>query len=270
MIKRLTAKISDFFYSLPRTLFVGTYRLFIRIRFFNKERLPKNKSAILAINHSTDADPIIILSALKKKIYFLAESENFESWLTNFFMRKFANCVPVFKKQYIKNVKSFKELFYLANKKNVSFGIYPEGVVNKKANFIQFHKGAAYFSYKTKLPIIPIYLHNTRRAPNSNRWIWTNRITRGIISIIANTFRKINIFIGEPIDPIAENIIKDFKDLANGKGYKQITENIHRAIKEEFLELKREADDLFGTALKNMNASDFEDDTEDIVGEEFI
>ena len=268
-MKKLIIKISDFFYSIPRILFVDFYRLFIRIRFFNKERLPKNKSAIFAINHSTDADPIIILSALKKKIYFFAENENFENWLTNFFMRKFANCIPVFKSQFSKNVKSFKELFYLA-KKNVSFGIYPEGVVNKKANFKQFHKGAAYFSYKTKLPIIPIYLHNTRRGPDSKKWIWTNRITRGIISIIANTFRKINIFIGKPIDPIAENIIKGFEDLANGKGYKQIIENIHRALKEEFLELKREADDLFGTAVKNMKASDFEDDTEDIVGEELI
>ena len=270
MIKRLTAKISDFFYSLPRTLLIDIYRLFIRIRFFNKERLPENKSAILAINHSTDADPLIILSALKKKIYFLAESENFESRLTNFFMRKFANCVPVFKKQHVKNVKSFKELFYLSNKKNVFFGIYPEGMVNKEAYFKQFRKGAAYFSYKTKLPIIPIYLHNTNRGPDSKRWVWTNRITRGTISIIANTFRRINIFIGEPIDPIAENIIKDFEGLTNEKTYKQITENIHRALKEEFLELKREADVLFSTEGDKNITNDFEDDTEDKADEEFI
>lgn len=269
-MRKLIIKISNFFYSIPRILFIDFYRLFIRIRFFNKERLPKNKSAILAINHSTDADPIIILSALKKKIYFFAENENFENWLTNFFMRKFANCIPIFKSQFSKNVKSFKELFYLSNKKNVFFGIYPEGMVNKKANFKQFRKGAAYFSYKTKLPIIPIYLHNTNRGPDSKRWIWANRITRGIISIIANTFRRINIFIGEPIDPIPENILKDFGCLTNEKTYKQITENIHRALKEEFLELKREADDLFSIAGENNITNDFEDDIEDKVDEEFI
>lgn len=236
MIKRLNMKISDFFYSIPKILLVDFYRIFIRIRVFNKERLPKNSSAIFAINHTADADPLIILSALKKKIYFISESENFSSSLTNYFMRRFANCIPVFKGQLTKNVKSFKELFYLSNKKNVSFGFFPEGIVNKKAYFRKFHKGAAYFSYKTKLPLIPIYLHNTNRCPDSKRCIWTNRITRGIISIIANTFRKINIFIGEPIDPIAENIIKDFEDLTNGRAYKQITENINRALKEEFLD----------------------------------
>jgi hypothetical protein len=51
MIKRLTAKISDFFYSLPRTLFVDIYRLFIRIRFFNKERLPIERSLRAKIQH---------------------------------------------------------------------------------------------------------------------------------------------------------------------------------------------------------------------------
>ena len=270
MAKNLIKKISDFFYSIPEVLFINFYRLFTRTRILNKKRLAGNRSAIFAINHTADADPIILLAATKKRICFLAESENFGNRLTNFFMRKFANCIPVFKSQFSKNVKSFKELFYLSNKKNVFFGIYPEGMVNKKAYFKQFRKGAAYFSYKTKLPIIPIYLHNTNRGPDSKRWIWTNRITRGISSIIANTFRRINVFIGEPIDPIAENIIKDFEGLADEKTYKQITENIHRALKEEFSELKREADVLFSTAGDKNITNDFEDDTEDKADEEFI
>ncbi len=269
-MKKLTIKISDFFYSVPRILFTYFYRIFLRIRFFNRERLPVNRSAILALNHSTDADPIILLGALKKKIYFFAENENFDTWVSNFFMRKFANCIPVFKSQFSRNIKSFKELFNISNKDNVLFGIYPEGVINKKTNFRQFRKGAAYFSYKTKLPIIPIYMHNTNKGPDSKRWIWTNRITRGIISITINTFRRINFFIGEPIDPIAENIIKDFKDLDDEKSYRQIIENINQALKEEFIELRREADELFSTPGKSDIYRDFEDDSEDKVDQEFI
>lgn len=247
MVRNLIKKISDFFYSIPRILFINFYKLFTRTRVFNTKRLPRRKSVILAINHTADADPIILLAAIKKKICFIAESENFGNWVTNFFMRKFANCVPVFKKQLAKNVKSFKELFYILNKKNVSFGIFPEGELNKKAGFKKFKKGAAYFSYKTKLPIIPIYMHNTNRGSNSKRWILTNRITRGIISLIINTFRKINIFIGEPIHPMAENIIEDFKDLTDPGTYRKIIDNINKALEEEFLELASEADGLFGT-----------------------
>ncbi|HJX02129.1 MAG: hypothetical protein A2163_03920 [Actinobacteria bacterium RBG_13_35_12] len=240
-------KISDFFYSIPGILFINFYKLFTRTRIFNTKRLPRDKSVILAINHTADADPIILLAAIKKKICFIAESENFGNWLTRFFMRKFANCVPVFKEQFSKNVKSFKELFNISKNKNVFFGIFPEGILNKKTGFKQFRNGAAYLSYKTKLPIIPVYIHNTNRGPESEKWIWTNRITRGIISLIMNTFRKIHIFIGEPINPIAENIIEEFKDFTDPGTYKKIINNINEALEKEFLELANEADDLFGT-----------------------
>lgn len=247
MTRNLIKKISDFFYSVPVILFINFYKLFTRTRVFNTKRLPKGKSVILAINHTADADPIILLAAIKRKICFVAESENFGNWLTSFFMRKFANCVPVFKEQFLKNVKSFKELFHISKNKNVFFGIFPEGVLNKKNGFKKLQKGAAYLSYKTKLPIIPIYMHNTNRGPESEKWIWTNRITRGIISIIMNAFRKIHIFIGEPINPIAENIIEEFKDFTDPGIYKKIINNINDALEKEFLELESEADDLFGT-----------------------
>lgn len=260
MARNLIKKISDFFYSIPRILFINFYKLFTRTRVFNTKRLAGRKSVILAINHTADADPIILLAAIKKKICFIAESENFGNWLTSFFMRKFANCVPVFKKQLEKNAKSFKELFYILNKKNVFFGIFPEGELNKKNGFKKFKNGAAYLSYKTKLPIIPIYMHNTNRGSDSKRWILTNRITRGIISLIINTFRKINIFIGEPINPMAENIIEDFKDFADPGTYKKIINNINEALEKEFLELESEADDLFGTGKEDTSGTSLVDD----------
>lgn len=89
-------------------------------------------------------------------------------------------------------------------------------------------------------------MHNTNISPESKKWVWNNRITRGIISIIINSFRKIHIFIGEPIDPIAENIMQEFKDLTDPGIHKKIIDNINDALEKEFLELADEADDLFG------------------------
>jgi 1-acyl-sn-glycerol-3-phosphate acyltransferase len=251
-MRNLIKKISDFLYSIPRILFINFYKIFSRARIVNPKNLPKDKSVILAINHTADADPIILLAAIRKKIFFIAESENFGNWISNFFMRKFANCVPVFKEQFFKNIKSFKELFNISKNKNVFFGIFPEGMLNKKSGFKKFQKGAAYFSYKTKLPIIPVYMHNTSISPESKKWVWNNRITRGIISIIFNSFRKIHIFIGDPIDPIAESVMQEFKDLADPGTYKKIISNINDSLEKEFLELSDEADDLFGIKGKEL------------------
>src|SRR3972149_3804428 len=261
MVSKLIKKMSDFFYSIPRILFINFYKLFTRTRVFNTKRLPRNKSVILAINHTADADPIILLAAIKRKICFVAESENFGNRLTNFFMRRFANCVPVFNKdESSKNTKSFKELFKISKNKNVFLGIFPEGMLNKKNGFKEFRKGAAYLSYKTRLPIIPVYMHNTNRGPESKKWIWNNRITRGIISLVINAYRKINIFIGEPINPIAENILEAFKDFTDPGNYKNIINNINEAMEKEFLELADEADDLFGTEDESPSGSSFIDD----------
>jgi len=252
MIHNLIKKISDFFYGIPRILFINFYKIFSRARVINPKKLPSDKSVILAINHTVDADPIILLSAIRKKIFFIAESENFGNWISSFFMRKFANCVPVFKKQSFKNIKSFKELFNISKNKNVFFGIFPEGMLNKKGGFKDFYKGAAYFSYKTKLPIIPVYMHNTNISPESKKWVWKNRISRGIISIIINSFRKIHIFIGNPIDPIAESVMQEFKDFTDPGARKKVVNSINEALKKEFLELVDEADDLFGIEGKEL------------------
>lgn len=255
-MRNLIKKISDFFYSIPRILFINFFKIFSRAKIVNPKNLPKDRSVILAINHTVDADPIILLAAIKKKIFFIAESENFGNWLTNFFMRRFANCVPIFKAQFAKNIKSFKELFNISKEKNVFFGIFPEGMLNKKGGLKKFQKGAAYFSYKTKLPIIPVYMHNTNISPESKKWVWNNKITRGIISIIINSFRKIHIFIGDPIDPIAESVMHKFKDLTHPKTYKKIINNINDALEKEFLELASEADCLFGINNKDLNQDD--------------
>jgi len=238
-------KILNFFYNIPRFLFINFYRMLIRVRIFNSKNIPQDKPAILAINHTTGADPIIILSAIKKKVYFLADSENFRFRFTNFFMRRFTNSIPVFKKQFNKNIKSFKELFALNDGKAFFYGIFPEGKLNKEGKLSKLNKGAAYLSYKTKLPIIPVYIHNLIKGPTDNRWLGRNRAFEGIAALVVNTFRKVNIFIGEPIYPVANNIMENVKGLADKKTYKQIIDDIHQALEEEFLELETESEEMF-------------------------
>ncbi len=237
-------KIKQFFYSIPRILLINIYRLFIRIRIINTNNTDIQGPAIFVINHITGADPIFILTAFKKRIFFMADSDDFKYWLTNFFMRKCADSVPVFKEAIGKNFKSFKELLKIKLHKNEFFGIFPEGKLNKGKLMEKFHEGAAYFSYKTKLPIIPVYLHNIKGA-NPKRWWGRHKVAEGILALILNISRKIYILIGNPIDPEGENIIADFHRVSDKKAYKTAVKNINDALFEEFLNLSDIADDIF-------------------------
>lgn len=172
----------------------------------------------------------------------MADSDDFKCWLTNFFMRRFADSVPVFKDTSGKNIKSFKELLRIKLGKNEFFGIFPEGRLNKEKIFEKFHEGTAYFSYKTKLPIIPVYLHNIKGS-NPKRWWGRHKVAEGILALILNIFRKIHIFIGNPIDPVSENIIEDMNTISDKNFYRAIIKNINDTLYQEFLDLSSAADE---------------------------
>lgn len=236
-------KIRDFFYALPRITVVNLYKLIVRIKVFNYARIPANEQVIFAINHVTGADPIIIMAGLKKKLIFFAISKDFKTKFTNFFFRKVGNAIPVFQENFFKNFGSFKELIENRNKKGVNFAVFPEGKLNKTDVYKEFKKGAAYFAYKTKLRIVPVYIQGVRGLKAGTK-LEENDVAEGIMALILNLFKRINIFIGNPIDPIAENIIKDFKQLEDEKGYRDIVDEIHEEMEKGFWELQDEAHEI--------------------------
>lgn len=245
-LKKINRKTLNALYNIPRILFISFFRFFVvRIKVFEPKKIPRDKSAIFAFNHTTGADPLIVLGAIRRKIYFIADSERFNTKFTAFFMRKFTNSIPIFKNEFLKNTKSFKELFNISKSKKIFFGIFPEGDLIKKDIFGKFKGGAAYLSYKTKLPIIPVYIHNIHKGPGEDTWCGRHPVFEGITSIFMNTFRRINIFIGEPIDPMAESIYEDFRELTDKNEYKKIIDKITKELEEEFVELKNEANNLF-------------------------
>ena len=242
ILKIIGSKVAYAFYSLPRILFINFYRSFLRIRISNPKKIPRDHSVIFAFNHTTGADPIIALSALRRKIYFIADSERFTNRFTTFFMRKCANSTPIFKNETRKNIKSFKELFSISMDKRIFFGIFPEGDLYKKGKFGKFHDGAAYLSFKTKIPIVPVYMHNLNLGPTDEGWVERHPVFEGIASLFTNTFRRIHVFFGDPIDPMAENIMEELSGLTDKKEYKNILDKITKQLEKEFLELKEEAE----------------------------
>ena len=67
-------------------------------------------------------------------------------------------------------------------------------------------------------------------------------VWEGIFALISNTFSRINVFIGDPIDPIAENVLGELKELTDKESYKEIIEKINHRLLAEFGELKDEAE----------------------------
>ena len=241
-------KIKEFFYALPRIIIINIFKLIIRIKVFNYVRIPVNEQVIFAINHITGADPILVMAALRKKLIFFAISDDFKNKFTNFFFRKVGNAIPVFQKESFRNFTSFKELISNKGRKGFDFAVFPEGKLNKTNIYDNFKKGAAYFSYKTKLRIVPVYIQNIKGLKAGIK-LEENKVTEGIIALGFNLFRRVNIFVGNPIDPIAESILNDLRELNDKKNYREMVTAIHEEMEKNFWDLQDEADEI----LKNIN-----------------
>jgi 1-acyl-sn-glycerol-3-phosphate acyltransferase len=184
------------------------------------------------------------MASLKKKMTFLGDSKLFTTKLTDFFFKKITGTIPVFKEDFLKNTKVFKDLFWRIKKEKILLGVFPEGKLNKKGKLDDLFKGTAYISYKTSLPVIPVYISNIFKGPSKKSWFGRNSVAEGMITIFINFFKRVHIYIGNPIDPTAENVVDDFRHLNKRENYRDTLEDINQALKEEFLKLEEQSSDV--------------------------
>lgn len=136
----------------------------------------QGKNYILACNHMSNLDAIMLDIRFFKKFRYLAKKELFKNKFAGWFMRKLG-CVPVDRGNA--DPKAIKETFRLISKgKNV--GIFPQGT-RTKAPIIQdgsAKEGVSLFSIRTNTPVLPIMFDRKIRA-----------------------FKRVKLIIGKPIYP---------------------------------------------------------------------
>lgn len=66
------------FYKFARSLIMGFYKLFYRIHVYGEENIPEDGAVVIAPNHTSAADPIIIGVSAKRQIHFVAKAELFK------------------------------------------------------------------------------------------------------------------------------------------------------------------------------------------------
>ena len=77
-------------YIIYKTIkFIGSpiFRLAYRPRSYGENNIPKNGSVILAGNHVSVLDALIMVSTPKRIVHMMAKKELFKSKFTNFFFR---------------------------------------------------------------------------------------------------------------------------------------------------------------------------------------
>jgi len=170
-----------------RATFGRLVLLLFRTRLEGAERIPAG-GALLAGNHVSYLDPVLLWCASPRKVHFMAKRELFERGIVAWLLPRFWG-FPVNRGEPDRTaIVTATELL----RSGELVGVFPEGSRRDTESgeaLGQAHGGAAFIALRAGTPIVPVGFSGTERAmPRGSRF---------------PRFVRTRITVGEPIDPQA-------------------------------------------------------------------
>ena len=188
-------------YRIFRFLFLMFFKIFNRFQVVGQENIPSEGQVILASNHVSNWDPMVLGCSSNRQVHFIAKESLFKAPLLGLFIKAWG-ALPVKRGRGDREAIS-KSLETL--KKDLVLGIFIEGTRNKTnpARMKEPQSGAAMLALKSGAPVVPMLLTNTHK----------------IFSL-----KKVKVFVGPPLN-FENNPEIDKKELST-----QISQQIVTAI----------------------------------------
>lgn len=140
-------------YRFLKVILGALFRIAFRIRVHGINKLQKGP-LMLASNHISDLDPIILAITCDRPVYFMAKKELFKYSLVSNFI-KILGAFPVDRENA--DLKSIKHAMGLLREDKV-LGIFPEGTRVKNVDIKNLKEGIGLIAIKSKVDIQPVYI----------------------------------------------------------------------------------------------------------------
>ncbi|KPK43043.1 MAG: hypothetical protein AMJ78_00330 [Omnitrophica WOR_2 bacterium SM23_29] len=132
-------------YWIIRFILIAIFKSLFKLKVEGLENLPQKTNFIVIANHTSFLDPLVVGTAIPKRIYWLAIRDIYNVYWLGWFM-KIAEALPI-------GGSSDKAAYLLTKNKNI--GIFPEGTRSSSGELREFRRGAALLAFKTGRPIVP-------------------------------------------------------------------------------------------------------------------
>ena len=181
--------------------------LMFRPRIVGREHVPAHGPVLLASNHLSAFDTILLPSFSPRKVQFLAKASLFKSGLGRWFFTSIG-AIPVHRQASAAAQSALNAGRDVLAAGSV-FAVFPEGSRSRDGRLYQGRSGAAWLALETHATVVPVGLIGTNRALRDPR---TGKKPRT------------SIHFGEPLD------LSDLAALPSGRARKEATERIMTAI----------------------------------------
>lgn len=146
-------------YDILKIVLSVLFRLIYKINIIGNNKFPENQSYIIASNHISFLDPIIVAVTLQNKpIHFIAKKELFKNKLASKFLLSL-HAIPIDRTRM--DFRAMKNAFNVLKNKKI-LGIFPEGTRVKNGQENNTKNGIGMFAIRADAPVIPISIvpHN--------------------------------------------------------------------------------------------------------------
>ncbi len=198
--------MNNFLYWFFKTIFYIVLKVFNRLEVIGSENVPEKGGVIVAANHVSYLDPIVIGVALKRRATYIAKQELFKVPLLGIFVKSFS--FPVDRDR--PHPSTIKEAVNRL-KQGELIVMFPEGGRSVDGNLLDAKRGIGMIATISRSPVVPALIEGTNNALPTGR-----KILRP---------SKIRVIFGNPIE------VKEEKD-------KHSQERISKDIMEAIRSLK--------------------------------
>ncbi len=170
-------------YIIAKLIFSIFCKIYFRLEVNGADNVPKNGGVLVASNHSSFLDPVIVGVGISRQTYFLTKQSLFEIPILGLLIRAL-HTIPI--RRSMVSVSTFKELIKSLHSKKAII-LFPEGTRSIDGKLGQGKIGVGMLALKADVPIVPAYIDGAIKAfPKRGKWIQP---------------KKIRVVFGKPIIP---------------------------------------------------------------------
>ncbi|NLN19757.1 MAG: 1-acyl-sn-glycerol-3-phosphate acyltransferase [Firmicutes bacterium] len=144
-------------YPLGRIVCTPVVRTYFRERVEGREHVPKTGPFVLAANHVSYIDPVVLGVACPRPIHFMAKAELFRIPVLGFLIRELG-AFPV--QRGAADRSAIRRALRILNDGGV-VGVFPEGTRNRRGEVLNPQGGAALIALKAGVPVLPAAIWGT-------------------------------------------------------------------------------------------------------------
>ncbi|HET9860201.1 MAG TPA: lysophospholipid acyltransferase family protein [Nocardioidaceae bacterium] len=153
-------------YRIVKLVLAGLFRIIWRPTVEGVENIPPTGPLILASNHLSFVDSMVIPMLVPRRVAFLAKSDYFTGtgvrgtlsrwWFNGFGM------IPVDRDDH-RSAQASLDLALGVLRRGEAFGIYPEGTRSRDGRLYRGRVGVAWLALQADAPVVPVALSGTEK-----------------------------------------------------------------------------------------------------------